>query len=690
MGIGHNQTTANGIERMSDRFEEFSNGVHAQFNKMSEGELYVVNPLGIYESYLAAFPTGTNPIYRERAEHDCSCCKNFIRNLGKVVSITNGVMESVWDVNDLPYPYDVVAAHMANLVRQQPIVGVYRSKFPTYGNASTIELTPSGTKRWNHFHGRVSPAHLSNSPDEVAGKINTTQQVFKRGLDEISVYAIETVNDLLDANSLYRGEEYKETFREFKKLFESYHACGNKELFSWQYVGHRGARFRSTVVGTLLDDLSEGRDLEAAVGSYEAKVAPANFKRSSALITPRMVEDAEKTLAELGLSGAIHRRYARISDVSVNNVLFVDNSVREQMKDGLMGLLADSTSIKPVSASKASLVSVGQFVKDILPKATKVRAMVENRHLPNFASLTAPRDGDTGRLFKWGNDFAWSYDGEVADSIKERVKKAGGNVQAKMRVSLAWFNYDDLDIHAWEPNGNYINFRNKRGQMPRSNSGTLDVDMNAGAGKTREAVENIFWNGTLTDGNYTIGVHNFSKRESIDIGFTLEVECDGVISHYTHKNAVADHAMVKSIMLQVKDGKLINVDILSKAVTGGASSVEKWGVATHQFVDVDSVVLSPNHWNESDGNKHWFFILKGCRNPDETRGMYNEFLRPELHQHRKVFEVLAGKVKCPYSDDQLSGIGFSSTKAETLTVQVETKNGKQVYEIDFTKQEVLV
>lgn len=92
-------------------FEVFSSKVHAQFTEMSKDELYTVDISGdtLYELYLSAFPEGTNPIYKERTEHDCSCCKNFIRNIGLVVSIQNNELVTVWDVVDVPFPYDVVA-----------------------------------------------------------------------------------------------------------------------------------------------------------------------------------------------------------------------------------------------------------------------------------------------------------------------------------------------------------------------------------------------------------------------------------------------------------------------------------------------------------------------------------------------------------------------------------------------------
>lgn len=122
-------------------------------------------------------------------------------------------------------------------------------------------------------------------------------------------------------------------------------------------------------------------------------------------------------------------------------------------------------------------------------------------------------------MFKWNNNFAWVYNGSVADSFKEKVKAAGGNVDGFMRCSLHWFNYDDL--HVTEPGGREIYYGSKTGYT----GGTLDVDMNAGSGKTRDAVENIIWTdpSRLRPGDYVVRVHNFYKRES---GLTVCTCCE--------------------------------------------------------------------------------------------------------------------------------------------------------------------
>lgn len=78
---------------------------------------------------------------------------------------------------------------------------------------------------------------------------------------------------------------------------------------------------------------------------------------------------------------------------------------------------------------------------------------------------------------------------------------------------------------------------------------------------------------------------------------------------------------------------------------------------------------SPNFWENAKkiGNEHLFFILEDCI----SRGMYNEFLINELQPNRKVFEVLASNMKAVYSEDQLSGVGFSTTLRKDVIVRVK-------------------
>ena len=179
---------------MSD-FTKLSQSVHARYNAIAKNELFVVDITGdeLYAAYLAAFPAGTNPIYRERTEHDCSCCRNFIKNLGGVVAIVNGQVQTVWDSVITEYPYNDVSAAMAKLVKNATIADLYRTKERSYGAEVTYELIDGQSKAWNHFHGAITTKHFHTSPGQAIGEFNTAAAVFKRGLTELTHEAINTV-----------------------------------------------------------------------------------------------------------------------------------------------------------------------------------------------------------------------------------------------------------------------------------------------------------------------------------------------------------------------------------------------------------------------------------------------------------------------------------------------------------------
>lgn len=658
-------------------FKPFAAKIKRQFDLMSEGELFRVAIDGdaIWAAYLAAFPEGSNPIYRVRTEYDGSYDRNFVRKLGNVVAVNAaGELYCIWDAAGLDYPYNVVCERMSELVRGHVIVGAFRHNERKVGYVETTERLDSGQiKTWNHFHAEIKPAHFSASVAETLGEINGNVAVMKRGFEEISSEAVEAVLSLIESNSLYRGAEFRNAVSDFAQAQRAYKQSSDRNTTLWAGHKNMAGRIRNTAIGSLLVDLSDGMDLERAVGAFEAKVAPTNYKRTTALITPRMVTEAMKTIGELGLEPALERRLARLSDVSINDVLWADNSAKATMKGSIGDVLMSAAVAKGDPAAAAEGISIDDFVANVLPKATGLSIAMKNHHQRNLMTLTAPAHDNVEPLFKWGNSFGWSYNGNITDSIKERVKTAGGNIDAALRVSLAWFNHDDLDLHALCPDG-HIYYCSKKG--------ILDVDMNAGFGKTRTPVENLAW-ARPKPGAYTIQVNQYSKRESTNVGFTLEVECNGVVQQLSYEQGVRGTVECISFVIG-RDGAMSDFRVVDKALKHQGMSQEVWGVQTETFLKVNTVLNSPNFWNGSAvGNKHWFFVIDGCRNDAPVRGIYNEFLKPELDKHRKVFEVLGDKTKCPVVDDQLSGLGFSVTKPDAVVLRATGPSINRTYNVRF-------
>lgn len=666
-------------------FRTFARLIAAQFAAMSAHELFRVDISGdhLWQHYLDAFPPGTNPIYRVRTEHDGSYDRNFVRRFGNVVAIVNGKIQTIWDIQTDDEAYREVCATMAAIVRDGSIVSVFREWEQKLGRVSSTEKLDSGhVHTWHHFHAEVAKKHLvpRGKVGEVVGDLTTKLGVFTRGITEIETYATNAVLDLIDANALYRGAEFKNRIVNFNKLLYAYDKlppppARDREL----WLAHTFATqpwdvtlIRNSVIGTLLVDLSEGKELEDAVKAYEQKVAPTNYRRTTALVTQRMIDDANKTLEQMGLHSALARRHATLRDINVNDVIWADRSAQTQMKEGLSALVAPTATVGKHSSDKATDITIDEFVSKVLPDTTGIEILFSNRLVPNLVSITTAVYPHAQNLFRWDSPFAWTYNGDVADSITERVKAAGGNVDAKLRVSLAWFNYDDLDLHVSDPRYGHVYYANS--------CGVLDVDMNAFSGRTREPVENLQWK-TPANGAYRVWVNQFRRRESTDVGFDIQIAVGGNIEQYSYNKAVTSNVEVASFNLV--NGEVRDLRI-NPELTGGYISRSVWGLNTETFVKVDTLMLSPNHWDgRAVGNKHWFFLINNARSDAPARGLYNEFLRADLDKHRKVFELVGAKTKVAPSDDQLSGLGFSSTKPAVVTVRLEHKRGRPLFNIHF-------
>ena len=107
-----------------------------------------------------------------------------------------------------------------------------------------------------------------------------------------------------------------------------------------------------------------------------------------------------------------------------------------------------------------------------------------------------------------------------------------------------------------------------------------------------------------------------------------------------------------------------------------------WNTPTNQFIPVSLVMYSPNYWEKKIGNKHIFFILKDCQNPENPNAFYKEYLIQELAEHGKVLSAIGTKKAIAFDENQLSGIGFSDTKHNELIVRVEGKT-KRILKIKF-------
>lgn len=679
-----------------DNFVKFKLELQKHFDEMQKEATHLfevnVDKDELWNTYLDSFPLGTNNIFRERREHDCSCCRQFIKNIGNTVVIKDNQIHTIWELNLGDTTYQPVCDALDTFVKSHAVVDVYTTSFSKIGTDHNFEEIDGKSHRWDHFFLELPKKFVntsSKSNEELKGQFRDTRNVFKRSLDEITMEALDTILELINSNTLYKGEEWKTALTEFKKYKKEYEKLASdveKELYTWEKsvsVGMVIGRIRNHSIGTLLINVSEGMDLDTAVKKYEQIVAPTNYKRSKPIYTKAMLEKAQKQIVELGYMDSLPRRYATLDDITVNDILFSnkDSAKRISGADDIFGELAKN--VKGGSAkkfSKVEEVTIDSFINDILPTANEVELYLENKHLSNLVSLIAPQNIDSKSMFKWGNNFSWAYSGNLTDSsMRDRVKAAGGNIAGDLRFSLQWNENGeddcDLDAHCKTP-CTEIYYSHK---VDRDTKGKLDVDI-IHPGRN-VAVENIAWadRNTMKNGKYLFFVHQFSG--SVKNGFRAEIEFDGQIYSFDYPHSMRCGECVNVAEVTYEDGKFTIKELLLSNV----SSKEVWNVKTNDFVPVSVICYSPNYWENvknKTGHRHVFFMLKNCINDENPSGMFNEFLVQDLYEHRKVMEALSSKMRVEDSDDQLSGVGFATDKRAEVILKV-IGNVERVLKIKF-------
>lgn len=678
-------------------FTEVRNRLMEHFNKMVKNvdRMFevAVDKDELWNLYLDSFPAGTNEIYRERRVHDCSCCRQFVNTIGNAVVIKDNQIETIWDFRTDDATYQPVLDALSAYIKSHAVSDIYVSKFKKIGTLQNYEEMKNGQMHeWPHFFVELPDKLVdrsSRSEGDIKGGFRDTRNVFKRSLDEIDMDALDTILELITSNTLYRGEEWKGAlteFRKYKKEYDSLASDAEKELYAWEKSVKAGiviGRIRNRSIGTLLVNVSEGMDLDTAVKKYEQIVAPSNYKRSKPIFTQKMLEDAQKKITELGYLDSLPRRYARLDDITVNDILFSnkDSAKRINGATDIFGELAKSAKDRNAKKfSKVEEVTIDTFINDILPTASEVELYFENKHSSNLVSLIAPQNKDSKSMFKWGNNFGWAYSGNLTDSdMKERVKAAGGSVTGDLRFSIQW-NEDgkddcDLDAHCKTPCTEiYYSHKHDTGT-----NGYLDVDI-IHPGRN-VAVENIIWanRNTMKNGTYKFFVKQFSG--SVKSGFRAEIEFDGQVYSFDYPHSMRSSENVVVAEVTLNNGQFTIKELLPSNI----SSKEIWSVKTNNFVPVSVICYSPNYWSNVEnkvGHRHVFFMLKGCINDENPSGMFNEFLVQDLYEHRKVMEALGSKMSVEDSYDQLSGVGFATDKRAEVIVKV-IGNVERVLKVKF-------
>lgn len=693
--------------------------IQQKFEQMQQsGKLFRVELSGaqIWDLYLASFSAENNPIFRDpnSTEHNCNHCNNFIRRYGNIVAIdADFKVTSIFDV-DLPEEYSGMVS-VAEAIKASKITEVF---FETFAELNSLPyesckksnilfqlgvdknikrytkaeaelygvVKENEVRTFNHMHlllGKAFVDSTGKSVETIMASYRDNKNVFQRGMEEISLDTLNLVRDLIIQGSLLDGQTHLFKIDAIIPFKAQYDALEPSLRDNWCWVTSYGlsiAKFKGELIGTLCSDLSQGKEINEACKLWNIRVDPINYMKASAPITKKQIEDAQRFVEENNFVASFNRRFANIDDIKASEILHVNTGDGKVKSVSIFdGVKSNKTRHKKAEFDGVEEVSIDKFMKDILPTCTGVKVLFENKHENNLVSLTTAEEASKP-IFKWDNNYSWTFNGNLAgrSQIKENVKAKGGKVDGVLRFSMMWADGNgdnsDLDLHCNEPDGNLIYYGNKRS----TTGGNLDIDIRHPAGSL--AVENITFPNlnSMHNGVYKLVIHQFANRGSK--GFKAEIEFNEEIYSYEFNGSVNGYVSIADVTL--KNG-VFSIKHHLPATAGEGVQKEVYGITTNEFHKVNLICLSPNHWEGNNvGNKHYMFMIDGCKAAQPIRSFHNENLIAELAAHRKVLEVLGNTTMIAPADKQLSGLGFNATVKDDVIVELQGTH-KRIVKINF-------
>lgn len=717
------------------QFSEFNKKIQKQFEVLcSTGKLFRSSITGdqLWDKYLSGFTPEENPIFRDptRSVHDGNNDKNFFRRYGNIVALdSTGNIITMFDVDVERSDYSGTCKGLSEYLKSAPIGEVFFETFDvlnklpyerctktspvfqlgmatnhkqyTKEEAEKYGVVKEGEiRQFHHFHTFLPSAYVDKtgkSVESIMGTYRDNKNVFERGLSEISLDTLELVRDLILQGSLLNGDAHLFKVESFINYKKAYNEIPQSRKSDWCWYNSYNlpiAKFRNELIGTLCVELTEGKELNEACQAWNYRVDSVNYMKVKPPKNQKQIDEAEKFVEENGYAESFDRRFATLSDINVEEIKHMNVSDKAVKPAGLFAGVKPSTSSQHKRSQFDGIeeVSVDKFMKDILPACTGVELFMENRLTNNLVTLTTANDPASKPIFKWSNNYSWSYNGNLTgkSQLTEMVEAKGGRTDGVFRFTHSWNeiepNQSLMDLHVFMPGceipaqdsggpsvrGRRVGWNNRNDVL---SGGTQDVDYTSEAPKGYIPVENITFPelSKMPEGVYTCMIHNWSFRRTGGKG-KAEIAFQGELFQYEYP-ATKNHQWVTVATVTLKNG----VFTIEHHLPTTTSSKNVWGVETNQFHKVNLVCLSPNHWGDNNiGNKHYFFMMDNCHSDVPMRSFHNENLTGDLLQHRKVFEVLADVRKLEPTTNQLAGVGFNATVKDDVILKLNGSHKRTI------------
>ena len=340
-----------------------------------------------------------------KQHYTCHACRRFVNTFGGIVSITENreTIPIMWP-ESAPVFFQNAVSRITALVKNSKVTGVFLNSNSVWGQPVTGE--------WNHmavqapsvaYKGRILTAYQSMAEKKQ------DYLTLLNGLTEFPVEAVDQAIVLLETDSLYRSEKCLGVAKWLKKIHldrAQHKNSRQKNNITWLAVATAPPGFchiKSTMIGTLLEDIVSGMSFESVKRRFDEKMHPLQYQRPQVAPSAGNIAQAEKIMEKLQAEGALARRFATLDDIdAIWTPNFEQDVKKTHDKKGIFGHLkpkGDRPKVGDMSIPQVTM-TWDKFFRTVLPEATKIE-LFNSPQTNSYSALVTAVNEDAPPIIQW-------------------------------------------------------------------------------------------------------------------------------------------------------------------------------------------------------------------------------------------------------------------------------------------------
>lgn len=356
-----------------------------------------VDPDLLWGSYLKNLPADRRQYY------NCACCRRFVQKYGGLVTITadGRTVSVVWGGDEVPPFFAKAVAAMRQLVEAAAVTGVFLSSAAAWGDHVTGD--------WTHLYGCPAKPRTPSpvvSDEQAMSEKREEYRMLTRALVDYPKALVEQALGILKADALDRSEKTLGVAQWFADLHAD--LTGRRRSVArdnrvWAAVAATPPGFahvRTSMIGTLLDDLRAKLPMAEVKAKWDAKMHPLRYLRPQAAPKAGAIEAAEQLVDKLDVTAALRRRYATLADLPPT--AWVRDRRPTLPRAGASTTFAH---LKGTAAEKSlrlppAVLTWDKFARTVLPDVVEMQLLVPSGSAA-FVGLTTAVDPAAVPILQW-------------------------------------------------------------------------------------------------------------------------------------------------------------------------------------------------------------------------------------------------------------------------------------------------